>query len=160
MKPRIALSCLLMLAGTQVFGADGTDAEASAVDAWKSEPSMIFEAKDIDLAEFKWIARPVIVFADAPLDPAFREQMDLLQSRIDELVARDVILIVDTEPDRDSRSDLRREMRPRGFMLTLVGKDGGVKLRKSFPWNVRELSRQIDKMPIRQQEIRDSLTGE
>lgn len=160
MKPRIALSFLFLLAGPQVLAADGTDTEASVVDAWTSDPSMIFDAKDVDLADFKWIARPVIVFADAPLDPAFREQMELLQSRTDELVERDVILIVDTTPDRDSRSDLRREMRPRGFMLTLVGKDGGVKLRKPFPWNVRELSRQIDKMPIRQKEIRDGLSGE
>jgi len=37
----------------------------------------------------------------------------------------------------------------------LIGKDGGVKLRKPFPWSVRELSRSIDKMPMRQQELRD-----
>ena len=42
-------------------------------------------------------------------------------------------------------------------MLTVIGKDGGVKLRKPFPWDVRELSRSIDKMPLRQQEIRDAV---
>jgi len=35
----------------------------------------------------------------------------------------------------------------------LIGKDGMVKLRKPFAWNMRELSRVIDKMPMRQQEI-------
>jgi len=50
---------------------------------------------------------------------------------------------------------VRRELRPRGFMLALVGKDGQIKLRKPAPWDVRELSRSIDKMPMRQQEIRD-----
>jgi len=40
-------------------------------------------------------------------------------------------------------------------MLVLIGKDGGVKLRKPFPWNVREISRVIDKMPMRRQEIND-----
>ncbi len=40
-------------------------------------------------------------------------------------------------------------------MLVLVGKDGSVYLRKPFPWDVRELSRSIDKMPLRQQEMRD-----
>ena len=37
----------------------------------------------------------------------------------------------------------------------LIGKDGTVYLRKPFPWSVREISRSIDKMPLRQQEIRD-----
>jgi hypothetical protein len=41
-------------------------------------------------------------------------------------------------------------------MLTLIGKDGGVKLRKPFPWDVREITRSVDKMPMRQREIRES----
>jgi len=36
-----------------------------------------------------------------------------------------------------------------------VGKDGRVALRKPAPWSVRELSRSIDKMPLRQQEMAD-----
>lgn len=50
---------------------------------------------------------------------------------------------------------MRQRLRPRGFMLVLIGKDGGVKLRKPVPWDVREISRSIDKFPLRQQEIRD-----
>ena len=75
------------------------------------------------------------------------------------MALRDVIIITDTDPAERNRI-CARKLRPRGFMLVLIGKDGGVKLRKPFPWDVRELSRQIDKMPIRQQEIRDALTGE
>lgn len=41
-------------------------------------------------------------------------------------------------------------------MLTLMGKDGNVKLRKPFPWHVREITRSIDKMPMRQREIREA----
>ena len=41
-------------------------------------------------------------------------------------------------------------------MLTLVGKDGNIKLRKPFPWSVREISRSIDKMPMRLREIREA----
>ena len=44
-------------------------------------------------------------------------------------------------------------------MLVLIGKDGSVYLRKPFPWSVREIGRSIDKMPLRQQEIRDRRTG-
>ena len=50
----------------------------------------------------------------------------------------------------------KRPVRPRGFMLVLVGKDGGIKLRKPRPWDVREITRSIDKMTIRQREIREA----
>jgi hypothetical protein len=39
-------------------------------------------------------------------------------------------------------------------MLVIIGKDGGVKLRKPLPWDVREISRTIDKMPMRKREKR------
>lgn len=118
------------------------------------DPLVIQMASDTDLSEFKWKKRPVIVFADSADDPAFIEQMELLAARADDLAARDVVVVVDTDPP--ARSDIRLRMRPRGFMLTLVGKDGDVKLRKPFPWDVREITRSIDKMPMRQREIRDA----
>ena len=90
-------------------------------------------------------------------NPAFREefqeQLDLLLSRPEELLERDVVLIIDNDPS--TMSAIRKKLRPRGFMLTLIAKDGRVNLRKPFPWDVREISHAIDKWPIRQQEIRD-----
>jgi hypothetical protein len=117
-------------------------------------PLVVRQASETDLSEFKWKYRPVIVFADSVDDPAFIEQMELLALRAEELSVRDVVVIVDTDPA--ARSDIRLKMRPRGFMLTLVGKDGNVAIRKPFPWSVREISRSIDKMPMRQREIREA----
>lgn len=117
-------------------------------------PVEILVAADTDLNEFKWKKRPVIVFADSADDPAFIEQMELLTRSALDLAVRDVVVIVDTDPE--ARSAIRLKMRPRGFMLTLVGKDGNIKLRKPFPWDVREITRSIDKMPMRQREIRDA----
>jgi len=117
-------------------------------------PLIIRDAKDTDLSEFKWKKRPVVIFADSAEDPAFIEQMELVTARADDLADRDVVVVVDTDPD--ARSAIRLKMRPRGFMLTLVGKDGKVTLRKPFPWHVREITRSIDKMPMRQREIREA----
>ena len=64
-----------------------------------------------------------------------------------------MVVLTDTDPSGDSA--LRTKLRPRGFMLVLIGKDGGVKLRKPFPWDVRQLMRAIDSMPMRQREIRE-----
>ena len=105
------------------------------------------------MSEFRWKKRPVVVFADSKNDPAYIEQMEFLEDQTEELIRRDVIVLTDTDPE--ARSPLRLKMRPRGFMLVLVGKDGGIKLRKPFPWDVREITRSIDKMPMRQREIRE-----
>ncbi|MEQ6247337.1 DUF4174 domain-containing protein [Sulfitobacter sp. HNIBRBA3233] len=119
-----------------------------------TEPLAILNAVDTDLNEFKWIKRPVVIFADSEFDPAFVEQMELIVSEADRLVERDVVVITDTDPD--ARSEIRLRMRPRGFMLTLVGKDGQLKIRKPFPQDVREITASIDKMPMRQREIREA----
>lgn len=105
-----------------------------------------------DLSEFIWKKRPVLVFADSADDPAFVEQMALLAARWPELAARDVVVISDTTPE--PLSDVRRKLRPRGFSLVLMTKDGQVSIRKPLPWNGREIMRAIDKMPIRREEIR------
>lgn len=111
------------------------------------------DAVEANLNDFLWEKRPIVVFADTPRDPAFIRQLDLLEAREDALLDRDVVILTDTDPK--AMSELREKLRPRGFMLVLIGKDGDVKLRKPFPWDVRELSRAIDKMPMRQQELRD-----
>lgn len=117
------------------------------------EDKLFFSMDEVELSQFKWKKRPVVVFAESDLDPAFIEQMDLLRARPDELRARDVVVITDTSPE--PISDLRRKLRPRGFVLVIMNKEGTVNLRKPFPWDVREISRTIDKMPIRKREIRE-----
>ncbi len=114
---------------------------------------LFFSMNEVDLNQFKWKKRPVVVFAESELDPAFIDQMRKLEARPEELAARDVVVITDTEPE--PISDLRRQLRPRSFMLVLMSKDGTVNVRKPFPWDVREITRSIDKMPIRKREIRE-----
>ncbi|MBZ8118979.1 DUF4174 domain-containing protein [Roseovarius sp. LXJ103] len=111
------------------------------------------DGTDIDLNEFLWKKRPLIVFADSADDPRFLQQMEFLNARLDELEARDVVILTDTDPD--TQSALRTKLRPRGFMLALIVKDGTIYLRKPSPWDVREITRTIDKLPMRQQEVRE-----
>lgn len=128
-------------------------APAPAQEAAPSPDALeLLPADSVNLNDFKWTHRPVIVFADADADPRYREQIALLSERPGHLAERDVVVIVDTDPA--GMSAVREKLRPRGFMLVLIGKDGGVKLRKPAPWDVRELSRVIDKMPMRLEEIR------
>jgi len=127
--------------------------EQTVFERWSEDPTQVFDGAEISLDELNWVLRPLVVFADTPNDPRFQQQMDLLLADMDRLAERDVIVITDT--DRAAMSDIRTTLRPRGYMMALVGKDGRVALRKPSPYSVRELSRSIDKMPLRQQEIAD-----
>ncbi len=136
------------------FGATATfGQDATVLERWEADHTEIFDASEVSLADLQWLARPLVVFADTPNDPRFRQQMDLLLDRPDDLAERDVIIITDTDPS--AQTDLRTALRPRGYMMALVAKDGRVAFRKPSPWSVREISRSIDKMPLRQQEIED-----
>ncbi len=130
-------------------------AAANEAEELGKEP-LFFSMDEVDLTQFKWKKRPVVVFAESELDPAFVDQMQLLRARPDELRSRDVVVITDTAPE--PLSDLRRKLRPRGFMLVIINKEGTVNVRKPFPWDVREVTRTIDKMPIRKREIREHKT--
>lgn len=109
-------------------------------------------AEGLTLDEFQWVARPIIVFADTPADPRFIEQMELLANRPDALLERDVVILFDTDPD--ARSDIRLALRPRGFSIVILGKDGTVGLRRPAPRDVREIIRAIDNFQLRQEELR------
>ncbi|MEN8710243.1 MAG: DUF4174 domain-containing protein [Paracoccaceae bacterium] len=141
MKTALIITALLSVLAT---GARASDAPEGAMP--------IYNATDIQIEDFIWIKRPVVVFADSENDPRFRDQLDLLTKDAASLEARDVVVIVDTAPA--DRSALRQKLRPRGFSFVLMGKDGTVKQRKASPWSARDISRSIDKMPMRREEIR------
>lgn len=127
--------------------AGAAETEVEAVDPL--EPR---DAADLTLEDFQWIARPIIVFADTPADPRVREQLDLLAARPEPLLERDVVIIVDTDPS--ARSAIRTALRPRGFALVVMQKDGVVGFRRPAPRDVREIVRGIDNFSFRQEEIR------
>ncbi|WP_102108777.1 DUF4174 domain-containing protein [Oceaniglobus roseus] len=160
MRPKLfpmVLAALAALPGlpavAQTVPASQTQESAveDPVARWQADPTTEFSGAEVDLAAFQWVARPVIVFANSDADPAFQDQMTLLRARPEALVERDIVVITDTDPANPS--EVRRKLRPRGFMLALLGKDGDIKLRKPLPWDVRELTRVIDKMPMRQREM-------
>jgi hypothetical protein len=107
-------------------------------------------ASEVVEADLLFIRRPVIVFADSPNDPAFVRQMQLLDRYDPQFEARDVILIIDTDPANPS--SLRKKLRPRGFSLVLMDKDWKPMIRKPLPWEGREIVNSIDKMPIARSE--------
>ena len=115
-------------------------------------PLPVQAAQDVTPDALMWQARPVVVFADTPQQPQFAQQMRLLSEDPEPLLLRDVVIITDTNPT--AMSVWREKLRPRGFSLVLMDKDGAIVIRKPLPWSVREIIQAIDRMPIRRDEIR------
>lgn len=113
----------------------------------------IVETGDFRIEDFQWIARPIVIFADTPADPKFQQQIIMLQEDMARLVDRDVVILTDTDPS--ARGAIRTKLRPRGFQVALLDKDGTVILRKPLPYSVREITRTIDKTNSRQEEVRE-----
>jgi hypothetical protein len=133
----LVLSCFLPLA-------------AAAQDA----PAPAFgpvDAAGVTLDEFLWLKRPIVVFADTPNDPAFQRQMQRINADLAPLEERDVVILTDTDPA--ARTEVRQRLRPRGFSLVLMDKDGEVKRRNPAPWGVRDITHAIDRFPLRRQEM-------
>ncbi|KPQ06566.1 MAG: protein of unknown function containing DUF4174 domain [Rhodobacteraceae bacterium HLUCCA12] len=169
----VAAVLLLDVAGGPAMAQDDNGAEAvprpAEVEDGSSTPSddaasnadeepeglRILDADGIDPDDFLWEWRIVAVLADTPNDPAFERQMREINDRADDLFERDVVVITDT--DRSSNSPLRQRLRPRGFMLAFIGKDGEIKQRRPAPRTVREINAVIDRFPLRRQEIMERL---
>lgn len=157
MTHRLTLVLAGFLAATSAFAQTAepaeNDATATVETVAENTPELIQSGLNTDLSEYLWKNRVLVVFADTERDPRFLQQLELIEAFPDALIERDVVVLTDTDPA--AKSALRKQLRPRGFMLALVEKDGVVYLRKPAPWTVRELSASIDKHPLRQQEIRD-----
>ncbi len=103
------------------------------------------------LGQYKWIARPLVIFADSEFDPRFVEQLQMLAGDPAVLEDRDVVVLTDTDPQ--AKGPLRQALRPNDFTLVLIDKEGNIVFRKPTPWTPREISRAIDKLPLRRDEL-------
>ncbi len=129
-------------------GAAQLEAEAAELpEEEQVEGLQTIDGIEADLASFQWVDRLIVVFADTPDNPDFQQQMTYLEDRAEDLVERDVVVVVDTDPA--AQSDARSELRPRGFMVVIIDKDGEVKLRRPSPRSGRELVRSIDSFTLR-----------
>ncbi len=122
-------------------------------DSAKVQSGLISTADEYELNDFLWHFRPIVIFADTAADPRFTAQMERIRAEIDVLAERDVLVLTDTDPAL--KSPVRQKLRPRGFQVVLIGKDGKVLMRRPGPQSVRELTRSIDKLTTRQREVEE-----
>lgn len=124
-----------------------------------------------DLAAYRGLRRPLIVFASSARDPLLAQQLAAIQISKDGFAAREMTLVVVLDKGDSyvgsrilsaaDAASLRERFRrdgsesKDGFAVRLVGKDGGMKRASSKPLKTADLFAQIDKMPMRIREVRE-----
>lgn len=120
---------------------------------------------DLDLDALRWKNRVLVLSSPSESDASFQSQKQALVSSAQELVERDLMILEILEQGQSragnqllsekSVQDIckRLGLQTGLFQVSLIGKDGGVKLRSSEPVSVKDLFGLIDSMPMRQQEM-------
>jgi hypothetical protein len=121
----------------------------------------------VDLKNFQWKNRLLLVFAPSVDDSACRLLMTEMTNQTGGVQDRDLLLgeIFERGPSRfagaalspQSAESFRRQfaVRPGISTVILIGKDGEVKLRREGPVQATEIFALIDSMPMRRQEMRE-----
>jgi len=125
--------------------------EASTPEADARPVLSITDVTDETLSDFTWASRVLIIFADSGRDPRIIDQISLLEEDPEALLEREIIVLRDVDPA--AKSALRTALRPRGFSIVIIGKDGKVGLRRPAPRDVREIVRAVDNFQLRKEEL-------
>jgi hypothetical protein len=120
----------------------------------------------VDLDQYRWKSRLLLLFAPTRDHPWFDSLHRSLMTRKADVADRDLVFFevlesglstLDTEPLDPGTAEMLREkfgVAEGSFSVVLVGKDGGVKLDHQGQIRVEEIFALIDAMPMRQEEMR------
>lgn len=125
------------------------------------------DGKSVTLDQFQWKNRVLLIFAEDSDSDVYKAQIDSLHSHREGLIDRDLVIfsifdqecstldgnVIDDKSAEKIQNDYSDQKET--YSVFLIGKDGGVKLHKNQLLNVDELFNTIDRMPMRQREMRD-----
>ena len=123
-------------------------------------------ANAMDLSQFEWQNRLLLLFAPHSENKLFKQLQSEIGTQKYGVKDRDLVIfeVLDTGTSRMNRTPIdRREadalrhnfaVPQNSFTLILVGKDGGVKLKRSDQTSLAEIFALIDSMPMRKKEMR------
>jgi len=130
---------------------------------------MIFNQKDampMDLSQFQWKNRLLLIFAPDENDSLFKKLQSEIIAQEAEVKDRDLIIfeLFGLGSSRMNRAlldqskvdSIRRHFSvpQRSFRVILIGKDGGIKLKRNDQIDLETIFELIDSMPMRKDEIR------
>jgi hypothetical protein len=127
--------------------------------------SQAIKMSSFNLSSQKWQNRVLLVFAPSVGHRDYQQQMRLFQQHNSGFADRDLVLVQVLATDKSyangqlidesSVANLRSRfgVNKDDFRVILLGKDGGVKRQDATPVQATAIFKQIDAMPMRQQEM-------
>ncbi|MEH2143887.1 DUF4174 domain-containing protein [Nostoc sp.] len=137
----------------------------SKADIAQGSTNHAIKMSSFNLSSQKWKNRVLLVFAPSVDNHTYQQQMQLLQEHNSGFADRDLVLVqvlatdesyANRQPiDESSAAKLRDRfgVNKENFRVILVGKDGGVKRSDATPVQATAIFKEIDAMPMRQQEM-------
>ncbi len=119
-----------------------------------------------DLKNHRWEDRVILIFGDTPTHPTVQTQVNALNAKPAELIDRNLLIyqIYQQEGQRPKGKRLatnelkafrkKFNIEAGTFAVLLIGKDGGVKMKKTTAVDPQLIFDLIDSMPMRQAEMR------
>lgn len=121
----------------------------------------------IDLEEYKWKNRLLVVFSPSEDYARYQDLEKQLRDQEREIIDRHLLVfhIFESGESRLGNSSIDQQLaaqlrncfsaKPGEFIVVLIGKDGGEKLRRGTDVDIGEILALIDSMPMRQREMRE-----
>lgn len=105
-----------------------------------------------DLDALRWKHRALLLFAPGLQDEQLKRQQETIKREEGQFAERDVKVFTAIG---DSAEPLRKRfhINAADFVVILIGKDGGEKLRQTKPVDGKQLFGLIDSMPMRRNEM-------
>ncbi|MEH1841310.1 MAG: DUF4174 domain-containing protein [Nostoc sp.] len=139
----------------------------SKADTVQGSTNHAIKMSSFNLSSQKWKNRVLLVFAPSVDNHIYQQQMQLLQKHNKDFADRDLVLVqvlatdesyANRQPIDDSSAAKLRDrfgVDKENFRVILVGKDGGVKRSDATPVQATAIFKEIDAMPMRQQEMQE-----
>ncbi|WP_322348331.1 DUF4174 domain-containing protein [Marivirga arenosa] len=136
--------------------------------------SLLFIYSNLSMAQikqiedFKWENRVLVIYSNEYSTSLLDSQSEEIKSDLEEFKVRDLIVLI-LEDEIVKSLNLKKEQylnyeqilerlnvnSEDGYQNILIGKDGGIKMRKDQPIKNEKLFATIDAMPMRKREMKD-----
>ncbi|WP_166638611.1 DUF4174 domain-containing protein [Maribacter spongiicola] len=119
-----------------------------------------FNMEAQDLSDYKWKNRIVILYENDTNTADVKSTIEIIDNNASKFSERAILVFVykdnllysvDKIPTDIKKSDILPETYD-GYIL--IGKDGGIKSKTTYPFNLEKLLDLIDSMPMRKSEMR------
>ncbi|MEM9077931.1 MAG: DUF4174 domain-containing protein [Bacteroidota bacterium] len=109
------------------------------------------EAFAQDIKEYQWKNRLLVLVSNASNSSEVNQQHKIFEQKEPQLLERDILLLK-RQPESQDLAHFSLKTNFEGVLL--IGKDGGIKLKKPFIVEPQVIFDLVDSMPMRKAEIR------